>query len=548
MRQGSARWGIVVGWLLAAAHSAPGAADPFDVQAALLSPGTGPALRVRVVFTVPPAHHLYADQVLVTADAALRLALAEAPRAAQIFDSYSQQPRDIFSNDVQMIYTVEQMPPTGMLVAVRYQGCSEALCFLPRTKIFFLAPPGGAAGAPAPAALTNGLPPRAQPEIPNLRGFTLKGRASGYLNAQAFLDFLDRALTARGAAAETGGLGQHGVLATMVLVILGGLALNLTPCVLPMVPINLAIIGAGVQAGSRRRGFLLGGLYGLGIALTYGAIGVGIVLTGSKVGAINASPWFNVAVGVVFVLLALAMVDVLRLDFSRFQRAGAGERRATGPALTAVIMGGVAAVLAGACVAPAVIAVLLFASTLYVQGIKVGLLLPFLLGIGMALPWPFAGAGMALLPRPGAWMTRVKYVFAAIILAAAVYYGAQGIHLLRSRSPTQRARVAALETQAAAEQGWLTSLPAGIERARREGKPLCVDFWASWCKSCLAMERTTFKDPRVLRRLDDFVKVKYRAETPDESPVREVLDRFEVLGLPTYIVLVPDGADTPSVP
>jgi thiol:disulfide interchange protein len=286
----------------------------------------------------------------------------------------------------------------------------------------------------------------------------------------------------------------------------------------------------------------------LGIALTYGAIGVGIVLTGSKVGAINASPWFNVAVGVVFVLLALAMVDVLRLDFSRFQRAGAGERRATGPALTAFIMGGVAAVLAGACVAPAVIAVLLFASTLYVQGIKVGLLLPFLLGIGMALPWPFAGAGMALLPRPGAWMTRVKYVFAAIILAAAVYYGAQGIHLLRSRSPTQRARVAALETQAAAEQGWLTSLPAGIERARREGKPLCVDFWASWCKSCLAMERTTFKDPRVLRRLDDFVKVKYRAETPDESPVREVLDRFEVLGLPTYIVLVPDGADTPSVP
>ena len=89
-----------------------------------------------------------------------------------------------------------------------------------------------------------------------------------------------------------------------------------------------------------------------------------------------------------------------------------------------------------------------------------------------------------------------------------------------------------------------TSLPnaqfaASLHRALKEGKPVFVDFWATWCKNCLVMDRTTFKDQEVQRRLAEFVSVRYQAELPNELPAKEVLERFGAIGLPTYVVLVP---------
>src|SRR5262249_4913844 len=79
-------------------------------------------------------------------------------------------------------------------------------------------------------------------------------------------------------------------LAILLIVLIGGVALNLTPCVLPMIPINLAIIGAGTQAGigegfpSRARGFLLGATYGGAMAFVYGVLGLIVVLTAGTFG------------------------------------------------------------------------------------------------------------------------------------------------------------------------------------------------------------------------------------------------------------------------
>jgi thiol:disulfide interchange protein len=326
---------------------------------------------------------------------------------------------------------------------------------------------------------------------------------------------------------------------TLLLILVGGLALNLTPCVLPMIPINLAIIGAGLRGGDRRRGFLLGGFYGLGIAGAYGALGLAVLLTGARFGTLNALPGFNLGIAVIFIGLAAAMLGLFNLDLSRFQKAGpvasGGDRgwMAYGQAL---IMGVVSALLAGACVAPAVIAVLVLAASLYAQGWGLALLLPFLLGLGMASPWPFAGAGLAFLPKPGAWMENIKRAFAAVILAAGLYYGWQGIDQIRSRSASARAAVREAAEQSMSE-GWLTSLPDAFERARAEGKPVLIDFWATWCKSCLAMEKTTFKDPAVRAALDRFIKVKIQAEQPSDPATRALMNEYAVLGLPTYVVL-----------
>ena len=117
----------------------------------------------------------------------------------------------------------------------------------------------------------------------------------------------------------------RGPLAILLLVFLGGLALNLTPCVLPMIPINLAISGAGSAASSRLAGFKNGAIYGAGMALAYGLLGLGVVLTGAKFGTINSSVWFNVVIAVVFAPNAVGGVTrrivVVRADHAQPDRA-----------------------------------------------------------------------------------------------------------------------------------------------------------------------------------------------------------------------------------
>ena len=352
-------------------------------------------------------------------------------------------------------------------------------------------------------------------------------------------DFLSFVRDAESGTTSRGPFEGKGPLAIILIVLLGGMALNLTPCVLPMIPINLAIIGAGAQAGSRGRGFLLGSSYGAAMALVYGVLGLIVILTAGSFGTINASPWFNSAIAAIFVVLALAMFDIIEIDFSRFSaKIGTGGAK-KGSVSLAFFMGAVAALLAGACVAPVVIQVVLFSSNLYASGSPIALALPFVLGLGMALPWPLAGAGMSALPKPGAWMVRVKQVFGILILGTAIYYGYLAYTLFANQW------VDSAEVQSSVEEklkeGWHASLADGLAVAQRDQKPVLIDLWATWCKNCLTMDKTTFADASVKQALDGYVKIKFQAESPDDEPAKSVMQRFRAVGLPTYVILKPKG-------
>jgi thiol:disulfide interchange protein DsbD len=458
------------------------------------------------------------------------------------------------------------IPPGALNVPahLRYQACDANLCYPPSTAdvswtlhvVPAATPPGSADAAISKAfadirfgtgekpgsrgsEASEGAPRSRGPQvsqgdtIAKLNEFTVLGTTGGYLGAGAFLKFIRNAETG---VRERGLFEGRGPLAILLIVFLGGLALNLTPCVLPMVPINLAIIGAGAQAGSRVRGFLLGSAYGGAMAIVYGVLGLVVILTAGTFGTINSSPWFNAGIAVLFVVLGLAMFDVLLIDFSRFSnRFTSGASRGT--VVLAFSMGAVAALLAGACVAPVVIQVVLFSSNLYATGTKIALALPFCLGIGMAIPWPIAGAGLAALPKPGMWMVRVEQAFGVFILATAAYYGYQSYELFANRWVD--ASAVASSVQEKLKSGWYPSLAEGLETAKREQKPVLIDMWATWCKNCLTMDKTTLENAEVQTALSGYVKIKFQAEDPDSAPAKTVMQRFDAVGLPTYVILRP---------
>jgi thiol:disulfide interchange protein len=376
--------------------------------------------------------------------------------------------------------------------------------------------------------------PDARDPAARLEGFAVLGKTVGYMGSDDFLQFVRNA---ENGVQERGMFEGRGPLAILLLVFLGGLALNLTPCVLPMIPINLAIIGAGTRAGSRGRGLWLGAVYGGAMAVVYGALGLIVILTAGTFGTINSSPWFNAGIAVLFVVLALAMFDVLVIDFSKYSSRFQTGESGRGTFILAFTMGAVSALLAGACVAPVVIQVVLFSSSLYAAGTTAALALPFFLGIGMAVPWPILGAGLAALPKPGAWMVHVKQAFGVFILATAAYYGYESYSMFANRWVDATEVTSSVEAKL--KEGWHASLAEGLDAAAREQKPVLIDLWATWCKNCLVMDKTTLADSEVTRALAGYIKIKFQAENPDEEPAKQVMQRLGSVGLPTYVILRP---------
>jgi cytochrome c biogenesis protein CcdA len=545
---------------------------PF-VESEAVRPGS--PVRVALTVGLPEGLHVQSDKprdpsliptvLTIEAPAGVKVTQLVFPHPTDFAQEGQPQPLAVFEREFVVGAELEidgSLAPGELAIPakLRYQACNDKVCFRPTTATtgwtLRIVPAAAKAGGPAhrdvftrltagrrtgpPVARAAADPLPAKPAAPvdprdlsKLDSFTVAGTTGGYLKTQAFLEFIH---DAEQGIRRKGLFEGRGPIAILVLILLGGLALNLTPCVLPMIPINLAIIGAGAQAGSRRRGFLLGSTYGAAMAVVYGILGLIVILTAGTFGTINASPWFNAGIAVLFVVLGLAMFDVVNIDFSRFSSGlrGPGQR---GTFAVAFTMGAVAALLAGACVAPVVIQVVLFSSSLYAGGTSLALALPFVLGLGMAIPWPIAGAGLAALPKPGLWMVRVKQAFGVLILATAAYYGYIAFGLF------QNLRVDAAEVSSSVQEklgeGWTSSLAAGLDQAARENKPVLIDFWATWCKNCLTMDKTTLADPTVTTALSNYVKVKFQAEDPEAEPAKSLMTRFKAIGLPTYVILRP---------
>ncbi len=201
---------------------------------------------------------------------------------------------------------------------------------------------------------------------------------------------------------------------------LAGVLTSFTPCVYPLIPITIGIIGAK-SSQTRKRGFLLSLVYVLGLSLVYAVLGAIAALSGMFFGQISTSMWAYLIVGNLFFLFGLSMLDVFSLQFTFLQKLHPSAKGSG--MLTAFIFGGVSAIIAGPCTTPVLGTLLAFVASR--QNVLLGFSMLFLFAFGMGSLLIIVGTFTGLLstiPRSGAWMITIKKAFGFLMIGLGEYF------------------------------------------------------------------------------------------------------------------------------
>ena len=203
---------------------------------------------------------------------------------------------------------------------------------------------------------------------------------------------------------------------------LAGVATSLTPCIYPMIPITVGIIGSAAPGRSRGRTVALTLTYATGLALLYALLGLLAGLSGQLFGTVASSPWARLAIGNLLLLFALAMLDVVPVSAPARLVAWAGSLGA-GSLPAVFLMGVTSGIVAAPCGAPAFAAVLTWVAT--TRSGLLGFLYLFAFALGMTTILVAAGlssGALAALPRSGRWMAWIKKGAGVVLLLMAEYY------------------------------------------------------------------------------------------------------------------------------
>jgi len=384
----------------------------------------------------------------------------------------------------------------------------------------------------------------------------------------------DTGAAGTGDTAELAATFDRGLPLALLVVFLIGLALNLTPCVYPMLAVTVSIFGGQ----SERRSWRVFGkalLYVLGIATMYSILGVAAALTGGLFGGLLQSRAVLVGISLLFVALALSMFGLfeLRLPAGMMNRLGGAQ----GAGLAGIFISGLlVGIFAAPCIGPPVIALLAFVGQ---RGDPFfGFLVFFVLSLGLGLPYLVLGTFSGLMqkmPRSGEWMNWVKKLLGFILFGVAFFYLSLafrpalvfvlipltlvigGVYLgFLERSPVPghwfvwAKRVVGVAAVAAGILFFLAGrkpslewTPYSAERLAATDRPVVVYFSANWCIPCLELDRRTFTDAGVIRELNRFATFKVDLTHFDSPESREMRELFEIRGVPTMIFLDARGEE-----
>ncbi len=374
--------------------------------------------------------------------------------------------------------------------------------------------------------------------------------------------------------AIAGVFAAHGYLIGLLVVLLGGLALNLTPCVYPLIGVTIAYFGN--ESGAPRKVIVLASLYVLGIALMFSAVGVAVALSGGLFGAALQNPYVLAGIAAMLLTLAASSFGLFVLQPPQWimRRAGVARPGYFG----ALLMGFGMGVVAAPCIGPIVLGLLLMVQRS--QSALFGFVLFFTLAIGLGLPYialAVAAGSIRRLPRSGEWLAWIEQLFGFILVGLALYFLDPVVpHRLITRSLPYYAAAAGIFLGFASPAGrnWRPFLilrsvlgmvaagaliylliqsrrtvpqvafqafdPTLLQAAKSAHRPIVIDFSADWCVPCREMERTTFIDPAVVREAAGFVRLRANL-TAENSANQALIKEFGVVGVPTTVFIDANG-------
>ena len=386
-------------------------------------------------------------------------------------------------------------------------------------------------------------------------------------------------------------LSSGNLASTLAITFGAGVATSLTPCVYPMIAVTVSVFGAR-QTKSRAEAAMLSTSFVLGMAALFVPLGLAAALTGGVFGAALASPYVLVGLALLFAAMAASMFGAFSLDLPSGLKTRLSDMGGVG-VKGAFVLGMVSALIAAPCTGPVLGALLTWVSSS--RDVTVGSLglLAYALGLGL-LFWVVGTFAIAL-PKSGRWLGWVKSVFGVVLLAAALYYvrplltflswpgflspgqllalGAAlvvvgmalgAIHLSFEHTPRRERVQKALGVglmvagllacvrgfEAPHEGGlvWREDFTRAEQEARSTGKPMLVDFSASWCGACGELDRHTFSHPDVVREGQRFVAVRVDLSPGKDTPEkRQYLARYAQRGLPLVVLHRRDGNEASRI-
>jgi thioredoxin:protein disulfide reductase len=549
-----------------AASSTPDIVEITSVKLEKAALGPGETGNVEVEARILPGWHINSDRPLDKALIPTRLILSvpeglkagavEYPRAQELSLAFAPGKKlSVFTGNVRFVAPLSATSALGsrssapVIATLAYQACNDHECLRPTsvslTTVLALRPPSEQESTPA--AIAGG----------DVEAPTAGAAAAGRSLAREFA--------------------KHGYVLGFLLVLLGGLALNLTPCVYPLIGVTVAYFGT--QGGGPRSVAVLASIYVLGIALMFSGVGVAVALSGGMFGAALQNRY--VLAGIAAMLLALAASSFglfsLRPPQWMMRRAGAARPGYLGALAMGLGMG----VVAAPCIGPIVLGLLLMVEQS--QSPLFGFALFFTLAIGLGLPYiglAMAAGSIRRLPRSGEWLAWIEQLFGLVLVGLALYFldpvvpnhvisrllpyyavvagvflgfispaGRKWRPFLVFRVAVGTLSIAALAYMLVAAKHGPTPLvfqpfdSGRLASAKAEHKPVILDFSADWCIPCREMEHTTFVDPAVIDAASKFLKLRANLTTLDKRN-RAIVQEFNIQGVPTTIFIDGDGKIT----
>lgn len=390
---------------------------------------------------------------------------------------------------------------------------------------------------------------------------------------------------------------------------LAGLALSLTPCVFPMIPILSGIIAGQGHHNSTRHGFTLSLIYVLAMALTYTFAGVLAGLFGANIQAALQAPLVIVIFSGIFVLLAISMFGFYDLQMPSSVQTWLtrnSDNQKGGSYTGVAIMGFLSALIVGPCMAAPLAGALIYIGQTG-DPILGGAAL-FVMSLGMGVPLILIGTSASkFMPKAGRWMETVKAGFgvvlllmavwmldrivapemtmglvATILILTAVYMGALdgqpsdshavrklgkgvGIVLLLYGAALAVGLLAGGQSLVYPLKGIVSSsqavsekslnfevvkteaqLVSSLKQAELEKRAVMLDYYADWCVSCAELDYVTFADDRVQRTLGMMKLIKVDV-TANDAESKKLTERYQVLGPPTLVFYDGQGQHRPEL-